>query len=202
MGVLIAFLAAIMGLAVLLILFYKLWFLRDPERHPPKGNNIVSPADGRIIEIKEITQAGKQKVRKGIGEIETESKKGCMITVFMTPFNVHYQRAPYDGKVIDIKYTKGKFLTAEKPRPENENNQIMISTKIGAIKVIQIAGFMARRIVCFAKKNQNIKKGQKIGLIKIGSQICLFMPKTKKIRLLVKIGDKVKAGETVIAELG
>lgn len=201
MGFLIAVLAAI-GLAVLLILFYRFWFLRDPERHPPKGNNIVSPADGRIIEIKEIAQAGKQKVKKGIGEIEAESGKGYMMTIFMTPFNVHYQRAPHDGRVTGIKYTKGEFLTAGKPRPENENNQITLSTRIGAIKVIQIAGFMARRIVCFARNNQNIKKGQKIGLIKLGSQVCLIIPKTGKTRLSVNAGDKVRAGETVIAELG
>jgi len=92
--------------------------------------------------------------------------------------------------------------TAEKPRPENENNQILIKTNIGSMKVIQIAGFIARRIVCFVKKSQNIKKGQKLGLIKLGSQVCLIMPDVKGMELKIKKGDKLKAGETIVASLG
>lgn len=199
MGILTALLEVIAGLVIAFLLFYRFWFLMDPVRKIPQGNNIVSPADGKVIDIKEVK--GNAEINKGKGVIEANAKKrSYMITIFMTPFDVHYQRAPYDGVVEDIKYTKGKFRSAEKPRPGNENNQILIKTGIGEMTVIQIAGFIARRIVCFVKKNQKIKKGEKIGLIKLGSQVCLVMPVIKN-KLLVKTGDKVKAGETIIAEL-
>ena len=204
MGILTAVLWVIVALAALLILFYRFWFLRDPLRVTPDGNSITSPADGRIIDIKGVDGKGVAEIRKGRGAIKTmlsDIAGDChIITIFMTPFDVHYQRAPYDGKVTNVAYTKGKFATAEKPRPQNENNQILIETRIGNVKVIQIAGFIARRTSCFVKKNQKIKKGQKIGLIKLGSQVCLIMPRTKKLKLKVKKGDKVKAGESVIAE--
>lgn len=206
MTILTAVLWVIVALAALLILFYKFWFLRDPLRLAPNSNSITAPADGEVIDIRKMDGADKTEIRKGKGSIEallSDMPKHCyLITIFMTPFNVHYQRAPYDGKVTDVAYTKGKFATAEKPRPENENNQILIKTKIGNMKVIQIAGFIARRIVCFVKKNQNIKKGQKLGLIKLGSQVCLIMPDVKGMELKIKKGDKLKAGETIIASLG
>ncbi|MFO8016025.1 MAG: phosphatidylserine decarboxylase [Candidatus Woesearchaeota archaeon] len=209
MSILTIILLTIITIALLLLLFYRFWFLRDPLRCVPSGHNIVSPADGRIIELRRIngSKSRKANIRKGKGTIEARLKdtvqKGYLITIFMTPFDVHYQRAPCEGKITGVKYTEGSFRSADKPRPENENNQILMKTGAGNIKVIQIAGFMARRIDCFVKKNQKIKKGQKLGLIKLGSQVTLIMPSRsgdRDINPRVKKGERVKAGETIIAE--
>ena len=209
MSVLMLVLEVIAGLIVVFGLFYRFWFLRDPLRLAPSGSNIVSPADGKVIEIRKVncrnSRNGSTAIRKSNGMIYSDVSdvaKDCwIITIFMTPLNVHYQRAPYEGKIISTKHTRGTFKSAEKPRPENENNQILIKTSVGNMKVIQIAGFIARRIVCFVKKNEKIKKGQKLGIIKLGSQVCLIMPASNKINLKIKKGDKVKAGETIIAAI-
>ncbi|PIN87128.1 phosphatidylserine decarboxylase family protein [Candidatus Woesearchaeota archaeon CG10_big_fil_rev_8_21_14_0_10_44_13] len=212
MGVLMLLSGVVAGIIALFGLFYKFWFLRDPLRLAPSGNNIISPADGKIIEIKEIHPDSKGDIKKGKGVIQTvysdtilHGKSGYLITIFMTPFDVHYQRAPYDGKVVYSKHKKGQFRSAEKPRPQNENNQILIRTRLGNMKVIQVSGFIARRIVSFVKENQNIKKGQKIGMIRMGSQCCLIIPKMThkmKAELKIKKGDRLKAGETIIMSLG
>lgn len=215
-------LEVIAATAVLLGLFYRFWFLRDPVRIVPKGDNIVSPADGKVIEIRELCGgcdgwAKRTEIRKGRGIVDARAddvlghgknrgkdekggKKGYLITIFMNPFDVHYQRAPYDGTVIYTKHKAGSFRSAGRPRPENESNQILISTRIGRMKVIQIAGFIVRRIEHFVRNNQKIKKGQKIGLIRLGSQVCLMMPKAG-LKLKVREGQKVRAGESIIAEM-
>ncbi|MBS3102245.1 phosphatidylserine decarboxylase family protein [Candidatus Woesearchaeota archaeon] len=191
---------------ILLLALFLLNFYRDPERKIPKGNNIVSPADGRIIRIIKINSNEKIKIKKGIlGKIETLTKdvaKECyLVSIFMSPFDVHINRAPIDGKIKKIKYEKGRFFSAfnfEKSL-KNEKNEILIESKIGNVKAIQIAGFLARKIKCFVKENQKINKGQKIGAIVLGSQVSLVIP--AKITLKIKIGDKVKAGSTIIAGL-
>jgi len=183
---------------ILLLALFLLNFYRDPERKIPKGNNIVSPADGRIIRIIKINSNEKIKIKKGIlGKIETLTKdvaKECyLVSIFMSP--------PIDGKIKKIKYEKGRFFSAfnfEKSL-KNEKNEILIESKIGNVKAIQIAGFLARKIKCFVKENQKINKGQKIGAIVLGSQVSLVIP--AKITLKIKIGDKVKAGSTIIAGL-
>lgn len=185
------------------LLFWRIYFLRKPKRTIPNGNNIVSPADGRIIKIAKFNKKN-LKIEKGIfGKIKTMASdiqnSGYLISVFMSPLDIHYQMAPIDGAVLKTRYKKGKFFAAfdfEKSL-QNEKNEILMKTKIGNIKIIQIAGFLARRIHCFVKKGQKIKKGQIIGLIDLGSQVCLLIPKMK---LMVKEGQKVKAGETVIAK--
>ncbi len=195
------------GIIMALSLFYHLWFLRNPARISPKGNVIVSPAMGKISRIIEIKNGAPVTIPKGfIGKINTLTndtiQKGYLITIIMTPLDVHYQRMPIDGKIISVKYDKGTFLNAVqgdtfKATLENEHNEILIENKkIGKIKVIQIAGFVARRIVCSARKNQKLKIGATLGLIRLGSQVALIIP---KLPLHVKEGQKVTDGETIIA---
>ena len=119
----------------------------------------------------------------------------------MSPFDVHINRAPINGKIKSVKHTDGRFFEAfnlEKSL-KNEKNEIIIQNKEMKIKVIQIAGFLARRIKCFVKVNQKVNKGQKIGMIALGSQTMLIIPEGVELR--VNLNDKVKAGQTVIAEM-
>ncbi len=198
----VALISSLTGIA-LVLLFYRLVFLRDPERTVTPGNNLVAPADGKIINIIKIDKDN-VKIKKGlIGKVNTlcsDVDAGYLISIFMSIFNVHINRAPIDGEVISIEHKEGKFFMAFDTEKSllNESNEIILSTKIGKIKVIQVAGFIARRIQCFLKEKQKINKGDRIGRIVIGSQVCLIIP--KNVRLAVKVGDKVKAGETVIGE--
>lgn len=190
---------------VILVIIFLLNFYRDPARKIPEGNNIVSAADGRIISI--ISTANKEiEVKKGLmGRIRVLTKdiaKECyVVSIFMSPLDVHVNRAPISGKIRYIKHTKGKFFKAydlEKSF-ENEKNEIVIENKKLKIKVIQVAGFLARRIICYAKANQKVNKGQKIGMIALGSQTVMIIPKSVALR--IKHKDKVMAGKTIIAEL-
>src|SRR3989344_828821 len=168
--------------AIFLLFLFLLNFYRDPERKIPKGNNIVVPADGRIISIVKTNEKNID-IKKGVfGKIKTLTKniaKECyVISIFMSPFDVHINRAPIEGIVKSIRYTKGKFFGAynlEKSL-ENEKNEIIIQNKNTKVKVIQIAGFLARRIKCYAKQNQKVNKGQKIGMIALSSQTTLIVP--------------------------
>ena len=191
-------------IAIALVLFL-LNFYRDPQRIIPKGSNIVAPADGRVISIIDTTKASIN-VKKGLlGKIKTYtsgiSKQCYVISIFMSPLDVHINRAPIEGVVKSVKHTKGSFFRAydlEKSF-ENEKNEIVIQNKKIRVKVIQIAGFLARRIICHAKKNQKVNKGQKIGMIALGSQTSVIIP--RGVELKVNINDKVKAGQTIIASL-
>src|SRR3989344_6768973 len=189
------------------IILFLINFYRDPKRDIPKGNNIVSPADGKIISILRISK-NKATIKKGlIGKIETLTQdiaKEChVISIFMNPFDVHVNRAPMEGRIVSVKHEKGKFFAAydiEKSLSNEKNEIIIENKKIGRIKVIQIAGFLARRIICSAKKNEKVNKGQKIGKIVLGSQVTLILP-AKKINLRVKKGQRVNAGSTIIADV-
>jgi phosphatidylserine decarboxylase len=197
------------ALAILLIIggligLFLLNFYRDPERTIPKGNNIVSPADGRVISIID-TSDNNIKIRKGlIGKIKTLTRdvaKECyVVSIFMSPLDVHINRSPMEGTVKSIRHTRGRFFRAydlEKSF-ENEKNEIIIQNKKLKIKVIQIAGFLARRILCFTKPGKKVNKGQRIGMIALGSQATLIMPKSVKIK--IKLNEKVKGGCTIIAK--
>ncbi len=158
----------IVGLTVGLFLFHKFIFLRNPARVIPEGKVIVSPADGKIIAIKEINNT-KERVSKGnFGKIYTLTEdtveEGYLISIFMSPFNVHINRAPIAGMVEEINYKKGKFLPVNSLESGlvNEKNEIIINNEeIGKVKVIQIAGFLARRIECFVKEKQQLNKGER-----------------------------------------
>ena len=196
--------ALVLFIAILAILFL-LNFYRDPERRIPKGSNIVAPADGRVISIIDTSKSS-IKVKKGLlGKIKVLTKdiaKQCyVISIFMSPFDVHINRAPIEGIIRSIKYTKGRFFKAydlEKSL-ENEKNEMIIQNKNVKVKVIQIAGFLARRIKCYVKKKQKVNKGEKIGMIALSSQTTIIIP--RGVDLKVKLNDKIKAGETLIATL-
>ncbi|MBT5023400.1 phosphatidylserine decarboxylase family protein [Candidatus Woesearchaeota archaeon] len=196
-------------LLIIFVLFWQLYFLRNPKRTAPKGNNLVSPADGKIAFIKEFSELNKLVHKKHKNKVTTllsdVAKSGYAILIVMTPFDVHYQRAPIKGAVKNIKYSKGSFLNAVK-NPEkfdtiqNEKNEILFKSEIGSVKVVQIAGVLARRINCFVKQQQTVNKGKLIGLINLGSQVLLVFPKKKNLKIKVKKNQRVMSGETVIAK--
>lgn len=184
---------------VIVFLFWRIIFLRDPERNIPYGKVIVSPADGKIIEI--IKVGGIVKRRKGMGMVETltsEIGKNCyLVSIFMSPLNVHVNRSPISGKILSVKHSKGKFLSANSLKAlENEKNEIVIEGEI-KVKIVQIAGLLARRIECWVKEGDQVVTGSRVGRINLGSQVVIIMPTT--IDLKVRKGQKVKAGSTVIA---
>lgn len=179
--------AAIFGLLTLFIV----WFFRNPERITPENPAlIISPADGRVIRIEEVT---------GHELLEGPSTK---ISIFMNVFNVHVNRAPCDGTVENIKYYAGKFLSAnlDKASLDNERNALVLRMADGRrILTIQVAGLIARRIACWVTPGMAVKKGERFGLIRFGSRLEVFMPPDAKV--LVAIGDTVRAGETPLGEL-
>jgi len=201
---------ALLFLIIAFFLFWRLWFCRQPRRQMPKGDKvIVSPANGTVAVVRrfDTTLAKKtikaQKWNTGSVEFLAQdvAQRGWFVLIVMTPLNVHYQRAPFAGKVIGTHYAPGKFHNAVKNAEklltlENEKNEILFEGKDGRFKVVQIAGVLARRISCFVGKNHKVEKGQVIGFINIGSQVALLLP--AKARLSVKEGDAVVDGETVI----
>ncbi|MFH1589370.1 MAG: phosphatidylserine decarboxylase [archaeon] len=197
-------LAILFLLIVLFLLFYKFHFLRNPARKITLGNNVVSPADGKVMMIKKYSK-NKVDIPKGfLGTVKSftgdVAKEGFIISIFMSPLDVHFNRVPISGVVKYVKRSKGKFWNAGKLEAtfENENVQSLIEDGSFRIKVIQIAGFVARRIVPFIKGKEKVLKGQRMGLIKLGSQVTLILPASVKVK--VQMGEKVVAGETIIAE--
>lgn len=165
---------------------FFLLFFRDPERKV--GNGIVIPADGRIREISNVTDPN-------IG-------KCTLISTFMNIYNVHVNRMPFNGTIEDVAHHKGGYRPAFKKESErNERVIITIKTDIGTIKIIQIAGTLARRIVPYIKKGDTLKKGEKIGIIRLGSRVDIYLPSKAIKTICVKEGDRVKAGEDTLAEI-
>jgi phosphatidylserine decarboxylase len=163
-------------------------FFRDPVRTIPMGKNIiVSPADGKIVKITDIH--------------DPDVGGAKLVSIFLNVFNVHVNRVPIDGKVISTEHKLGKFLAAFDHKASDENEQIItvISHKSGNYKIKQIAGLIARRILCYAKEGLTLHKGGRLGFIRFGSRTDLIMPSNVKIN--VNLGEKVKGGETVIGEL-
>ena len=195
----------IIAVFIALVAIFLLNFYRDPERKIPKGNNIVAPADGKVISIIRTNQKN-IKIRKGaLGKVRIladDIAKDCyVVSIFMSPLDVHINRAPIEGIIKLVKHTKGMFFRAydlEKSM-ENEKNEIIIRNKKLKIKVVQVAGFLARRIKCYVKPNQKVNKGQRVGMIALGSQATLVMP--SYVALKARVNDKVKAGQSIIAEL-
>ncbi len=192
------------SIVLLFFLFWKFWFLRDPRRRIPGGNSIVSPADGKINKIIKGYKK-KEYINKGfMGKVNTlasdVSESYYLINIVMTPLDVHVQRSPIKGEVIKKNYLKGKFNNAIRAgiAIENEKNEVLIQGDI-RVKVIQIAGFLARRIECFVGLNQKLNKGERIGLINLGSQVSVIVP--SEVELSVKEGQRVCAGETIIGRL-
>jgi phosphatidylserine decarboxylase len=174
----------------LIITLFMVLFFRDPERKIPEGEGIfVSPADGKVILIKDVYEKD---------YLKAESKE---ISIFMSILNVHVNRSPCDGKVSLVKHSSGKFLVAHKDAAsmENENTVMVLEGKDGKIVVRQVAGFLARRIVCRAEVGDELRRGERYGMIKFGSRLDVYLPKDVKIK--VKAGDKVRAGETILGQM-
>jgi phosphatidylserine decarboxylase len=177
-------------LLAILIMIFTLNFFRDPERKTPaKEKVIVSPADGKVLFVKNITD---QRFLNG------EAK---MIAIFMSPLNVHVNRVPVSGKVDYIKYHKGEFIAAfeDKASEKNERNEIGITSKYGKVLFIQIAGFVARRIVSDLKIGDEVNIGERFGMIKFGSRVDVIVPPDWIEK--VKKDDIVYAGETILFEI-
>ena len=180
------------GSILILITIWVYYFFRDPERYPINNDSfLVSPADGLITDISEKT---------GPIELQLENKSYTRVSIFMNVFNCHVNRIPTTGKVEEINYKPGKFLNAslDKASEENERNYYKIKcSKSGEeIIIVQIAGLIARRIVCEVEQGQNLKQGDRIGMIRFGSRVDIYFNNKK---VLAKVGQNVVAGESLIA---
>tara|TARA_Y100000591_G_C21738899_1_gene648237 strand:+ start:368 stop:1015 length:648 start_codon:yes stop_codon:yes gene_type:complete len=188
---LVLFFSKFFGLVLILITFWVYYFFRDPERYSINDDNyLVSPADGLITDISE---------RSGPVELRLENTTFTRVSVFMNVFNCHVNRIPISGKIEEIYYKPGKFLNAslDKASDENERNYFKIKSSNGEeIIIVQIAGLIARRIVCEVEQNQDLKQGERIGMIRFGSRVDIYF-KNKKV--LAKRGQNVVAGESLIA---
>ncbi|MBM4146572.1 MAG: phosphatidylserine decarboxylase family protein [Nitrospira sp.] len=170
------------------VTIFMCFFFRDPERKIPEGKGIfVSPADGKVILVKDVHE--KEHLNSDVKEI----------SIFMSPLDVHVNRAPCDGKVSVVKYSPGKFMAAYRDDAslQNENIVMVLDSEKDRALVRQVAGFVARRAVCRVKAGDMLKRGERYGLIKFSSRLDVYLPKDAQIK--VRPGDKVKAGETVIA---
>ena len=181
-----------LGSILILITIWIYYFFRDPERYPINDDSfLVSPADGLITDISE---------RTGPIELQLENTTYTKASIFMNVFNCHVNRTPLTGTVEEINYKPGKFLNAslDKASEENERNYYKIKcSKSGEeIIVVQIAGLIARRIVCEVEQGQNLKQGDRIGMIRFGSRVDIYF-KNKKV--LAKVGQNVVAGESLVA---
>ena len=175
-----------------LLTLFTLWFFRDPSRNTPINSNlIISSADGKVCLIDEACPPK---------EVSMKQEKMKRICVFMNVFNVHVNRSPVAGIISDIVYKEGQFLNAslDKASEKNERSSLVINSNHGAdIVVVQIAGLIARRILGFVSKNQNLNQGERFGLIRFGSRVDIYMPLDSTVKC--SVGDKVVAGESVLA---
>ncbi|RPI47830.1 MAG: phosphatidylserine decarboxylase [Betaproteobacteria bacterium] len=173
-----------------LIVLFVVQFFRDPARTPPRGEGLViSPADGRIVSVERIHDP----------YLKRESLR---LSVFMNVFNVHSNRSPVDGEVREVWYSAGTFLNAalDKASENNERNAIWIRTPDGVdVTCVQIAGLIARRILCYTRAGARLRAGQRFGFIRFGSRVDVYLPLGFQPR--ARVGDKVYGGLTVLAEL-
>ena len=182
----------LLGLIGLVLRVWVYYFFRDPDRIPIDNDDyLISPADGEIIKVEEVD---------GPKELNLENKKFKKISIFMNVFDCHVNRTPCSGKIEEILYKPGKFFNAslDKASEDNERNYYKIKDQQNNdIIVVQIAGLIARRIVCESNKDQNLKQGDRIGMIRFGSRADIYY---ENYNPLVKIGQKAIAGETLIAK--
>lgn len=171
------------GLALTLFTLAFAGFFRDPERTPPAGEELIlSPADGKIVAIGQL-----------------EEGRGTRVSIFLSPLDVHVNRAPVKGRVEEVQYQDGKFFAAykEQASQRNEQNSLRIVDGKGrSLRVVQIAGVLARRIVCYVRKGDGLERGQRLGLIMFGSRVDLFLPRGAKLEAVE--GQRVRGGETIL----
>jgi phosphatidylserine decarboxylase len=181
-----------LGLIGLVLSIWVYYFFRDPERISINDENyLTSPADGEVLMVHEVD---------GPKELGLEDKKFIKISIFMNVFDCHVNRTPCDGKISEILYKPGKFLNAslDKASEDNERNYYKITNSHGEeVIVVQIAGLIARRIVCESSKDQQLQQGDRIGMIRFGSRADVYFENYKP---LVKVGQKTIAGETLLAK--
>ena len=186
------FFSGFLGLVSLVLTVWVYYFFRDPERVSINDDNyLVSPADGLVVQVQET---------EGPKELGLENKKFTKISIFMNVFDCHVNRIPCDGKVSEILYKSGKFLNAslDKASEDNERNYYkIINSKGEDIIVVQIAGLIARRIVCEISKDQDLKQGNRIGMIRFGSTADVYFANYTP---LVKVNQKTIGGETLLAK--
>jgi phosphatidylserine decarboxylase precursor-related protein len=167
----------------------SLWFYRDPERTPGGDETVwLSPADGKVVELEEAEDAYAGRTTK--------------IGIFMSGFDVHVNRVPTGGTVEEIRHVPGKkwFAIAPKASEINERLYVHMTTDQGRTTLVQIAGILARRIACHTKTGDTLARGQRYGMIKLGSKVDVYLPAS--VRAAVRIGDRVRAGETPIGVIG
>ena len=186
------FFSSFLGLLGLFLSVWVYYFFRDPERISINDDNyLVSPADGLVLQVYETL---------GPKELDLENKKFTKVSIFMNVFDCHVNRTPCDGKVSEIVYKPGKFFNAslDKASEDNERNYYKITNNQGEdVIVVQIAGLIARRIVCEISKDQNLKQGDRIGIIRFGSRADIYF---ENYIPLVKVNQKTIAGETLLAK--
>ena len=180
-----------LGIVSFIITIWVYYFFRDPERFPINDENyLLSPADGVISQITEV---------RGPIELGLENKKFTRVSIFMNIFDCHVNRVPSSGKINQIFYKSGKYINAtlDKASDENERNYVKMKNSNGdELILVQIAGMIARRIVCEIQENDEIKQGNKFGIIRFGCRVDLYF---EDYQLMVKISQKTVAGETIIA---
>lgn len=180
-----AFISWIPAVIMLMLSLIVIWFFRDPERKADyTDGHFFSPADGKVVEISEATHEFTGKAMK--------------IGIFMNLFSVHVNRSPCTGRVDYLEYVPGKKIAAFSPKASEINERFYtgLSTQWGAVMMVQIAGLVARRIVCRLRRGDVLESGQRYGMIKLGSRVDVYLP--ADIVVKVKLGDKVKAGESLI----
>jgi phosphatidylserine decarboxylase len=168
---------------IFILAAFVCFFFRNPDRHIPEGKNlVVSPADGKIVKISRTT-AGEQ-----------------TISIFLNIFNVHANRSPISGELEQLEYKRGKFKVAfdEEASRVNEQNILTIAGPGIRIMVRQIAGLIARRVICWKTPGHSLKRGELIGFIRFGSRVDIVLP--EQVRILVKIGDRVRGGSSILGE--
>lgn len=173
------------GIVLVCLAAFVFCFFRDPEREiPSDAGAVVSPADGRVVVVTEE---------------ESEGRPGKRISIFLAIWNVHVNRAPAEGIIRKLEYRPGKFLAAMRERAsvENEQNVITLSIDAGEMVFKQIAGWIARRVVCWKKEGERVARGERIGLVRFGSRVDLWMPREAEI--MVSLGDNVRGGSSVVA---
>lgn len=179
------------ALLLFIITFAVIWFFRNPARFPPDGEDLViSPADGRVLHV------------QNVDDQQWGSGRCIKISIFMSVMNVHVNRSPVNGRVVRKRYVPGKFLVAslDKASDDNERAGLTIMDRQGRVlTVVQVAGLVARRIVCYPEEGTRLTRGSRYGLIRFGSRLELYLPPQTEVH--VAQGDVTRAGETVIGTL-
>ena len=186
---LVTYFSPVWSIPLWIIALFVLQFFRDPARTIPQHPNaVLSPADGRIVVVEKTQDP-------------YANREALKISVFMNVFNVHSNRAPVDGKIQNVQYFPGKFVNADldKASIENERNALTITAANGqTVTCVQVAGLIARRILCYVKSGETLARGQRYGFIRFGSRVDVYLPLTAIPK--VTVGDKVSATETILAE--